>query len=88
MGHETVMAKTTFFGSSEDLADDGRSFDFTKEYPFQEQLMDVGSALSKVISISVWHTSFCVILTITSLVGNFQQSLIFTNLPVISSGEN
>ena len=44
-----MMAKTTFFGSSEDLADDGRSFDFTKEYPFQEQLMD---ALSKVISVS------------------------------------
>ena len=80
MGHETVMAKTTFFGSSEGLADDGKSFDFTKEYPFQEQLLDVGNALSKVISVCVW--------LLTSLLGNFQQSLIFTNLPVISSGEN
>ena len=48
-----MMAKTTFFGSSEGLADDDRSFDFTKEYPFQEQLLDVGNVLSKVISISV-----------------------------------
>ena len=54
MGHETVMAKTTFFGSSEDLANDGKSFDFTREYPFQEQLLDVGNTLSvKVTSICV-----------------------------------
>ena len=50
MGHETVMAKTTFFGSSEGLPDDSKSFDFTKEYPYQEQLVDIGTALSKVIN--------------------------------------
>ena len=50
MGHETVMAKTTFFGSSEGLSDDNKSFDFTREYPYQEQLVDVGNKLSKVIN--------------------------------------
>ena len=46
-GHETVMAKTTFFGSPGALANGG-GFDFTREYPYQEQLVDVGGELSKV----------------------------------------
>lgn len=46
-GHETVMAKTTFFGSPGGLANGG-GFDFTREYPYQEQLVDIGGELSKV----------------------------------------
>ena len=46
-GHETVMSKTTFFGSPGALPSGG-SFDFTREYPYQEQLVDVGGELSKV----------------------------------------
>ena len=44
IGHETVMAKTTFFGC-EGAA--GEGFDFTREYAFQEQLLD-SSGVAKV----------------------------------------
>ena len=46
-GHETVMAKTTFFSTLGDLAD-SEGFDFTRDYPYQEQLMDLGGELGKV----------------------------------------
>ena len=82
MGHETVMAKTTFFGSSEGLPDDSKSFDFTREYPYQEQLVDVGNDLSKVINQCLHEAPLCVVLQ------EIFNGLIFANLPVISSGEN
>lgn len=74
MGHETVMAKTTFFGSSEGLSDDNKSFDFTREYPYQEQLVDVGNELSKVINQCRTH-----LLLVCHLAGNFQQGYQFAS---------
>ena len=70
-----MMAKTTFFGSSEDLADGGKSFDFTREYPFQEQLVDVGNALSKVINQCLTRLLLCHL-------DNYQFSRKFSFLPI------
>ncbi len=50
IGHETVMAKTTFFGSEAPEGEAG-GFDFSRDYPHQNQLLDsLGGRMSKVIS--------------------------------------
>ena len=43
VGHETVMAKVTYFSSEDPPAVPPESaFDFSREYPYQEELMDSG----------------------------------------------
>ena len=44
VGHETVMAKVSFFSwqGQASAIDVDQSFDFSKEYPYQEELMDSG----------------------------------------------
>ena len=44
VGHETVMAKVTFFSCQELAAasDSASIFDFTREYPYQDELLDSG----------------------------------------------
>ena len=42
IGHETIMAKTTFFGSDVVPPADGAGFDFSREFPYQETLMETG----------------------------------------------
>ncbi len=50
IGHETVMVKTTFFGS-EALEGEAGGFDFSRDYSHQDQLLDsLGGRISKVIS--------------------------------------
>ena len=41
VGHETVMAKVTFFSCQESAVPES-NFDFSREYPYQDELMDSG----------------------------------------------
>lgn len=56
IGHETVMAKTTFFGS-EQPPSSANVFDFSCNYPFQEQLLESTGKLTKASASSAVQSS-------------------------------
>ena len=48
IGHETVMAKTTFFGC-EQPPSSANTFDVSRSYLFQEQMLESAGKLTKVV---------------------------------------